>query len=149
MSECTQAAGGVVINPNRKVAVVSQHRNSWSQPKGHVEKGETLLQAAMREIEEETGIPRVDLGHVKILGSYVRGRIAPDGVGEIPGEMRQLTIFLFTTRHTGPLIPHDPENPEARWVAPEMVASLLTHPKDKSFFEGVRDSLNLQESLPS
>ena len=50
-------AGGIVINPLRGVVLVNQNNNSWSLPKGHVETGETTLEAAIREIKEETGIP--------------------------------------------------------------------------------------------
>ena len=32
------------------------------------------------------------------------------------------------------LKPIDPENPEARWLAKDKVAELLTHYKDKEFF---------------
>lgn len=34
---------------------------NWGLPKGHVEKGETSEQAALREVAEETGIVRLEL----------------------------------------------------------------------------------------
>lgn len=33
----------------------------WDFPKGHVEKGENVMQAALRELEEETGIDDAEL----------------------------------------------------------------------------------------
>ncbi len=36
-------------------------KNHWDFPKGHIEKGETLKQTAIRELEEETGIKGVEL----------------------------------------------------------------------------------------
>jgi hypothetical protein len=39
------------------------------------------------------------------------------------------------------LKPIDPDNPEARWVDPEQVRELLTHPKDGEFFESIRGQL--------
>ena len=36
--------------------LLMKHRDRWDFPKGHVEKGETELQCALRELEEETGI---------------------------------------------------------------------------------------------
>lgn len=48
------AAGGVVMIENQFVAI---ERNGIPDlPKGHVEKGETPEMAALREVEEETGI---------------------------------------------------------------------------------------------
>ncbi len=37
------STGGVVINPAGQIMVVSQHGNSWSLPKGHVDSGEDQL----------------------------------------------------------------------------------------------------------
>ena len=53
----TSIAGGIVLNQDQKVAVVNQNNDSWSLPKGHIEKGESSIIAARREIAEETGIP--------------------------------------------------------------------------------------------
>lgn len=129
----TRSAGGVVVNNNSRILVVNQHGNSWSLPKGHIEKGEKELDAAEREIYEESGIK--DLKLVKNLGSYQRHKLAKDGK-EDGSELKTITMFLFRTSENM-LKPVDPENPEARWVEKNSVADLLTHPKDKEFFLGV------------
>ncbi len=128
-------AGGVVWNPKLGVVVVNQNHNSWSLPKGHIEEGESTLGAAMREITEETGIPKEKLEFVKGLGTYERARI-PRNPTDI-AEMRTITLYLFKTDFKD-LAPEDPENPEARFVAIEEVASLLTHAKDKEFFDSIK-----------
>lgn len=48
-------------------------------------------------------------------------------------EVRTISFFFFTTTQEI-LSPEDPENPEARWVTPSEVATLLSHPIDKEFF---------------
>ena len=59
------AAGGVVIIDNQFVAI---ERNGIPDlPKGHIEKGESPEKAALREVEEETGI--TDLEIIKELPS--------------------------------------------------------------------------------
>ena len=59
------AAGGVVVIDNQFVAI---ERNGIPDlPKGHIEKGETPEVAALREVEEETGI--TDLEIIKELPS--------------------------------------------------------------------------------
>src|SRR5213078_3990446 len=51
-----RAAGGVVVRDGR-IAVVHRPRyDDWSLPKGKLDPGETWEQAALREIEEETGL---------------------------------------------------------------------------------------------
>ena len=59
------AAGGVVIIDNQFVAI--QRHGIPDLPKGHIEKGESPEVAALREVEEETGI--TDLEIIKELPS--------------------------------------------------------------------------------
>ena len=129
----TYTAGGIVLSPSRHVLVVSQHGDSWSLPKGHIDDRETPIQAALREIEEESGIPKESLRLVRELGTYERFRIGKGGIGDDRSEQKTITMFLFETDHEA-LSPQDPANPEARWVTSDGVAQLLTHPKDADFF---------------
>ena len=53
------SAGGVVIRKNDgilEVLLIKDRFGSWTWPKGHIESGETPECAALREIEEETGL---------------------------------------------------------------------------------------------
>ncbi len=126
----TKSGGGVVIGPNKLILVVSQHGTSWSLPKGKLELGEDSRVAAEREIDEESGVTQ--LNYIKTLGTYERYRIGKFG-GEDQSELKTIEIFLYTTEQIA-LSPTDPHNPEARWVEPDDVADLLTHPKDRQFF---------------
>ncbi|MFA5975288.1 MAG: NUDIX domain-containing protein [Elusimicrobiota bacterium] len=130
----TYSAGGVVVNQKGQVLIVNQRGRSWSLPKGHIEPGEEPLVAARREIYEESGLQ--DLIYVKPLGSYDRPKIGLHG-GNDPAELKNLTFFLFRTHTREPLCPVDPDNPEARWVDKDQVLTLLTHPKDREFFQRV------------
>ena len=134
----TESAGGLVVNKKGRVLVVNQRGNSWSLPKGHIEQGESKLAAAIREIEEESGILRLTL--VKDLGSYSRYKIGLGDMKEDTGELKVIHMFLFTTDETK-LRPTDPNHPEARWVYADDVEELLTHPKDKLFFKSVRNQI--------
>ncbi|NOQ55705.1 MAG: NUDIX domain-containing protein [Nanohaloarchaea archaeon] len=126
----TETAGGIVMNSGR-VVVVSQRGTSWSLPKGHLEPDENRLQAAIREIEEETGITQLKL--IKYLGSYKRYRMGKDPTENDTKELKTIHIFLFETDQTE-LKPTDPHNPEAKWIQKRDVSKLLTHPKDKEFY---------------
>ena len=50
-----RAAGGIVTAPDGTMLLIRRN-GRWDLPKGKVEPEETLLQAALREVEEETGI---------------------------------------------------------------------------------------------
>lgn len=111
----TKSAGGVVINSDGEILVVSQHGTSWSLPKGHVEMGENLRASAEREIHEEAGI--TDIRYIRELGTYQRYKIGKAGQ-EDQSEFKTITMFLFKVGQSE-LKPIDPENPEARWVERE------------------------------
>lgn len=64
-----RSAGGVVVRPlagSWHALLIRDPYGKWSLPKGHIEGGESLREAALREVEEETGIrpeavgPRID-----------------------------------------------------------------------------------------
>lgn len=133
----TRSAGGVVVNAESKILVVSQWGTSWSLPKGHVEEGEDLETAARREIREEAGI--TELVTIEEFSSYQRYRISPDG-NEDPSELKTITMFLFVTDQDI-LKPLDPDNPEARWVEKEEVETLLTHERDREFWLSIKDKV--------
>jgi len=129
----TITAGGVVLNTKGEILIVAQRNNVWSLPKGHIDEGETELEAAVREIYEESGINKVEL--IKKLGVYDRYKISKEG-GDDKEELKTIHIFLFTTKELK-LKPIDPDNPEAKWVNKDEVSKILFHKKDKDFFESV------------
>jgi len=133
----SRSVGGVVIGPNGKIALASQHDTSWSFPKGRPKGNEDDAATFKRELQEETGLTQSQF--IKHLGTYQRTQLREDGT-EDRSTIKTLSMGLYTTTQTS-LHPTDPDNPEARWVSPQQVAKLLTHPKDKAFYESVKDQV--------
>ncbi|MHA6697999.1 NUDIX hydrolase [Chryseobacterium sp. A301] len=60
MFKVIEAAGGLVKNQREEILCI--HRlGKWDLPKGKIEKGESLEQAALREVEEETSLQELVL----------------------------------------------------------------------------------------
>ena len=128
----TISAGGVVISPQGQVLLISQHGIDWTLPKGHVDDGESLLQAAEREIYEESGVSGLEM--IKELGSYQRYRIGKHGEDD-KSELKTINMFLFKTNNCNDqLCPVDPENPAAEWVNLNEAPDKISIRQDKEFF---------------
>lgn len=123
------SAGGVVLNSQDQILLVSQKGASWSLPKGRIEEGEEPAITAQREIYEESGVSYLRL--IQSLGHYQRTALDDRGQ-ENPAEVKTLYMYLFRTEQMN-LAPRDPDNPEARWSSLQDAQELLTHPRDRQF----------------
>ncbi len=121
------SAGGVVVRGDEVVVIVPTRRAAdgsrvLALPKGHVDPGETAVQAAQREVREETGIvaePVRELGETRYW--YRRG-------GRTIG--KEVQFFLF--RHTGgDISEHDDEVEEVRWIPIERAGRELSHAAER------------------
>lgn len=55
-----EAAGGIVRNQKDEILFIFR-LGKWDLPKGKIEKGESIREAALREIEEETGLKELEI----------------------------------------------------------------------------------------
>ena len=122
------SAGGVVVRGTDCVVIVPTRRAAngspvLALPKGHVDPGETPVQAAAREVREEAGVDAElvgELGAVRYW--YMRNgkRIA-----------KQVDFFLFTYSG-GDVADHDHEVEQARWMPLSEAAERLTYDGERS-----------------
>lgn len=49
-------ASGLVVKDDKVLLIFHPHIKQWFQPGGHIDDGDTPLQAAIREVYEETGV---------------------------------------------------------------------------------------------
>jgi len=90
----------------------------YTLPGGGVELGETLEQAAIREIREETAL---EIEPVELVG--FRQAIVRDATGRVE---RHFVILPFAARFIGGEISLNEELAEAHWLAPNEIAPLQT-----------------------
>jgi homoserine kinase len=118
MSESSEAAGGVVMRDGL-VAVVHRPRyDDWSLPKGKLDPGESFEQAALREVEEETGL----------RARLVRG--LPSVEYEVKVRPKLVRYWLMEVIEDPGFAPNS-EVDELRWLAPADAVELLSYDRDK------------------
>jgi len=125
--DVVRAAGGVVLRRSRSgtLETVLVHRpayDDWTFPKGKLLRGETEEEAAVREVEEETGL-RCQLGREVGTTSYRD----PQG--------RQKTARYWEMAPIQGELAATNEVDEARWVPLEDAADMLTHARDRELLE--------------
>lgn len=105
-----------------KVLVVRRARKPalgvYTFPGGAVEPGETLIEAAVREVREETALtiePVALAGHREAIMRDREGRVE-----------RHFVILCFASRWLAGEPTLNEELDDARWIAPEEIAALRT-----------------------
>jgi 8-oxo-dGTP pyrophosphatase MutT (NUDIX family) len=96
----------------------SRRDRSWGFPKGHLLEGEELLDGAMRELWEETGIREVAL--VPGFTEHVSYRVNRGG------RFRQKTVSYFLGRVESAAVRLSEEHCEHRWAVVEDARKILT-----------------------
>ena len=120
------------IDGELKVAL-AQHQSStktWVLPKGHVEVGESIEQAALREIFEEAGLANVQL--IKLLGSLLRSSVKSNG------DVVHKTIHYYLAYAVGFDVPQTPSDlafAEVGWFSPKQAMELLPYEAERVFFQ--------------
>ena len=120
------AAGAVVLRKNSD-DVLLVHRpkyDDWSFPKGKLHRGETHEDAAVREVEEESGV----------LGRLV-SELDPTSYTDPLGRSKRVRYWLMDPVTVHPFEPSD-EVDEIRWLPEAEAAELLTHAHDRKVLEG-------------
>jgi 8-oxo-dGTP pyrophosphatase MutT (NUDIX family) len=125
------SAGGVVVRGEEVVVIVPTRRAAdgsrvLALPKGHVDPGETPIQAAEREVREETGIvaePVHELGETRYW--YRRD-------GRTIG--KSVSFFLFSYIE-GDTEDHDDEVEEVRWISLQEARRQLSHTAEREMVD--------------
>ena len=106
-----RAAGGIVVRDGCVLVVHRPRYDDWSLPKGKLKLGESWEDAALREVEEETGL-RCRLG--EFAGSTRYG-------------LKEVRYFRMTSDGEARA---QNEVDEVRWVPLDEAPALLTYERD-------------------
>ena len=125
------SAGGLVIDFSGTRGLLigridhkdaSRERLLWSLPKGHIEVGETPEQAAIREVEEETGITSEITKSIGVIDFWFMAG----------GKRIHKTVHHFIFKEvSGELTPQITEVDEVSWFPLSEIVERLAYPDEK------------------
>ncbi|MCE5312836.1 MAG: NUDIX hydrolase [Nitrospiraceae bacterium] len=137
------SAGGIVFKRSDsgfEVALIAtKNKSVWTIPKGIIDKDETPEQAAVREIEEETGLKsRI----VEKLGQKSYWFFLKD-----ENVKCRKTVTYFLLEHIGGSInSHCWEIDDAHWYSPAEAANIVSYKSDRDIIEGAISRLKRLEN---
>jgi 8-oxo-dGTP pyrophosphatase MutT (NUDIX family) len=128
-----EAAGGAVWRRTAKgaIKVLLVHRpryDDWSFPKGKLDAGESARAAALREVEEETGL-RCEAGPELVTTRYADSK----------GRSKRVRYWVMQPV-SGDFEPND-EVDEVRWCLLDEAAEQLTYDHDTMVIDALRELL--------
>ncbi len=125
------SAGGLVIDKagtrglligRRDIKDQTRERLLWSLPKGHIEKGETPEIAALREVQEETGIASEISRSLGVIDFWFMAG----------GKRIHKTVHHFLFKETGgALAPQITEVDDVAWFPLAEIVAKLAYPDEK------------------
>jgi 8-oxo-dGTP pyrophosphatase MutT (NUDIX family) len=137
------SAGGLVLDrrgPGANGALIGRldrrGRLLWSLPKGHVERGESEEDTAVREVMEETGIRGAVVGKLGTIDFW----FVADG-RRIHKTVHHFLLVATDPVHGLELSDEDVEVSEVAWVPLGEVASRLAYADERRLLERVPDLL--------
>ncbi len=120
---------GAVVVKNYQVLLVYQWKGLWGFQKGHMELGETEVETALREVEEEVGL------NIKI-DERQRFEFSYDVSGM--NIHKTVVLFLAKVAGGGEVTIQEAEITEARWVPFAEVDELLTFKEWKDVWKNIQ-----------
>jgi 8-oxo-dGTP diphosphatase len=113
-----RAAGGVVVRDGLVALVHRPRYDDWTLPKGKLDNGESFEEAALREVDEETGL------HARLV------RELPSVNYEVRGRPKVVRYWLMEVESDEGFVAND-EVDEVRWLEPAEALALLTYDRDR------------------
>lgn len=137
------SAGGIVYRRNKGATEVAliRVRNRWCLPKGHVEEGEGVQEAALREVREETGL---EGKVVTRLGDITYWYMNKTKEGE-PVRIFKRVYFYLIRYLRGDVRRHDEEVEDVSWTPIGEAVKKLAYPTERKMMRKAQAFLEVRQ----
>ncbi|HKN00222.1 MAG TPA: NUDIX hydrolase [Candidatus Binataceae bacterium] len=138
------SAGGLVWRRRPEqglefVLVRPRGSDTWAMPKGHLEKGESIEAAAVREVREETGL---SVGRIEPLGDVSYIFSSRDSPGAPLTRISKRVHFFLMEFTGGDHADHDSEIDEVAWLSASEAFNRATYGDECKLIEKAIDILS-------
>ena len=118
---------GCIIIENNKVVLIQQKKGNWGFPKGRIEKNETEVETAIREVKEETNLDvKIEDPDKKYIDTYFAKK----------NEFKEVIYFL-AKRIGGEIKPQENEIKNVEWVDLSEAINKITMNSTKLLYQKV------------
>ncbi len=143
-----RGVGVMLINADKRIWVgarIDNDADAWQMPQGGIDEGEEPWATALRELEEETGIPPHLVEKVAECPERLRYSLPPELVGVIwkepwVGQEQDWFLCRFLGQDSDvDIATEHPEFREWRWIDPERLPDVIV-PFKRALYEQILDT---------
>ena len=124
-NEIEKSCGCVIINDD-KVLLIKQTKGHWGFPKGHVEKNETEVETAIREVKEETNLDVEIDANKRYAMKYITDK----------GSLKQVILFIAKCVG-GNIKAQECEVNDIKWLDFDEAIKTITYDNTRELFKKI------------
>ena len=117
---------GCIITKDNKVLLIKQTKGHWGFPKGHVEKNETEIETAIREVKEETNLDVEIDANKRYTMEYVTDK----------GKLKQVVLFIAKCIG-GEIKAQECEVTDIKWLDFDEAIETITYDNTRELFKEI------------
>lgn len=117
---------GCIIIKNNKVLLIKQTKGHWGFPKGHMEKGETEIETAIREVKEETNLDVKIDANSRCTMEYMTDK----------GKLKEVVLFIAKCTG-GETKAQECEISDMKWLDFEEAIKTITYDNTREVFRKI------------